>query len=161
MPQAYSRHMQRCIRVVLFFATLECERSLYFRQMAAGAGCRKQRVFKAFLVSFCISKGSQRCIRFVFPKANVRIRLCIREDTARSCPFPSRLSYVPHKKAAKKQVENYSPPCSCKNLFIKYCCPFPVTTVVLVILTLPSGLLTVRSFTSNSFISMLRCVGIL
>lgn len=61
----------------------------------------------------------------------------------------------------QKQGKHYSAPCFCKNLFIKYCCPLPVTTVVLVILTLPSGLLMVRSFTSNSPISMLLCVGIL
>lgn len=47
-----------------------------------------------------------------------------------------------------------------KNLLIKYCCPFPVTLVVLLILTEPSGLFTVLSFTSNNPISILRCVGI-
>lgn len=61
----------------------------------------------------------------------------------------------------QKQGQHHSAPCFCKNLFMKYCCPLPVTTVVLVILTLPSGLLTVRSFTPNSPISMLLCVGIL
>ena len=64
-------------------------------------------------------------------------------------------------KSNKRAGGNYSPPCSCKNLFIKYCCPLPVTTVVLVTLVLPSGLLMARSFTSNSIISILRCVGIL
>ena len=39
---------------------------------------------------------------------------------------------------------------SAKNLLIKYCCPLPVTFVVLLILTEPSGLLTVDSFTSNN-----------
>lgn len=61
----------------------------------------------------------------------------------------------------QKQGQHHSAPCFCKNLFMKYCCPLPVTTVVLVILTLPSGLLIVRSFTSNSFSSMALCVGIL
>ena len=48
-----------------------------------------------------------------------------------------------------------------KNLFTKYCCPFPVTSTVFVIRTLPSGLLIVRSLISNRPASMLLCVGIL
>lgn len=80
--------------------------------------------------------------------------------------LPLRYSYVtamlPCNRFQKtKAGEYHSAPCFCKNLFMKYCCPLPFTTVVLVILTLPSGLLTVRSFTSNSPISMLLCVGIL
>lgn len=47
-----------------------------------------------------------------------------------------------------------------RSLFVKYNCPFPVTFVVLLIFTEPSGLLTVDSFTSKSPSSMLFCVGI-
>ena len=80
--------------------------------------------------------------------------------------LPLRYSYVTamllcNEFQKAKAGEYHSAPCFCKNLFMKYCCPLPVTTVVLVILTLPSGLLTVRSFTPNSPISMLLCVGIL
>lgn len=63
--------------------------------------------------------------------------------------------------ANKPYCKSYAPSCFCKNLFMKYCCPFPVTSTVFVILILPSGFVTVRSLISNSFISMLRCVGIL
>lgn len=48
-----------------------------------------------------------------------------------------------------------------RNLFTKYCCPFPVTSTVFVIRTLPSGLLSVLSLISNNPASMLLCVGIL
>lgn len=47
-----------------------------------------------------------------------------------------------------------------RNLFIKYCCPFPVTLVVLIILAEPSELFMILSFTSRSPCSMLFCVGI-
>lgn len=48
-----------------------------------------------------------------------------------------------------------------RNLFTKYCCPFPVTSTVFVIRTLPSGLLIVLSFISNRPASILFCVGML
>lgn len=54
---------------------------------------------------------------------------------------PMRPLYF-HMADPRKQLQrtHHPAPCSCKNLFMKYCCPFPVTTGVLVILTLPSGL---------------------
>lgn len=44
---------------------------------------------------------------------------------------------------------------------MKYCCPLPVTFGVLFTLMCPSEWETLVSFTSNRFISMLRCVGML
>lgn len=56
----------------------------------------------------------------------------------------------------KEQIRNLSYICSCKNLLIKYCCPFPVTFVVLEMLVCPSACEITVSFTSNSPSSILQ-----
>lgn len=62
--------------------------------------------------------------------------------------------------AEKWQGRCHHPPCL-KNLFMKYCCPLPVTSTVLVIRMLPPGLANVRSRISKRFSSMPRWVGML
>lgn len=74
-----------------------------------------------------------------------------------ACTLSSSLQACPKSAAGVAKIHPAIPP---RNLFVKYCCPFPVTFVVLFIFTDPSGLLTVDSFTSKSPISMLLCVGI-
>lgn len=116
----------------------------------------------------CFQQASNRIIFPVHLYATVRNPLSIgskcqqtRHSTGNNVtPLLPPCYYVTDSRK-QKQGQHHSAPCFCKNLFMKYCCPLPVTTVVLVILTLPSGLFTVRSFTPNSPISMLLCVGIL
>lgn len=73
-----------------------------------------------------------------------------------SCSSPVLLFPQPHPPFFNQHTCKQ---CSVINKFTKYIWPLPVTLVVLVTLTLPSGLETVLFLISISFISMLRCVG--
>lgn len=120
----------------------------------------QMRVFHMVLIPCSLCNNLTICKNIIFP--HLFIPFCIHHTKRKNEIFIKFTLY----QLFSCQGTNHTSSCAehsylPRNLLIKYCCPFPVISTVLVIRTEPSGLLIVLSLISNSPSSMLFCVGML